>query len=256
MSSSQRGREKIDNDASQPLNQKPIPLQLLKLKNIPIFEQLQLEEALLRADNRNWCIINHGSSPAIVMGISGKPELLLNQELLAKQPIPVIRRFSGGGTVVIDHNTLFITWICNTSHTNVACCPSQLYQWTTNIYQQFLPTIGMELVENDYVIGGRKFGGNAQYLCKERWLHHSSILWDYNPQQMMYLKIPPKAPKYRQERNHNDFLCKLNPHFASLDFLEQQILEGIHKMFDVSNIELEEINTILKLPHRKGTQLV
>ena len=45
---------------------------ILRLRGHPILQQLQLEEALLRADKANWCIINDGTpSPAIVMGISG-----------------------------------------------------------------------------------------------------------------------------------------------------------------------------------------
>lgn len=48
------------------------PVKLLHLQKVPILRQLLLEEALLRADTRNWCIINNGTSvPAIVMGISG-----------------------------------------------------------------------------------------------------------------------------------------------------------------------------------------
>ena len=47
-------------------------VKLLRLQNFPILRQLLLEEALLRADSSNWCIINDGTSvPAIVMGISG-----------------------------------------------------------------------------------------------------------------------------------------------------------------------------------------
>ena len=46
--------------------------QLLQLRHFPILEQLKMEEALLRSDNRNWCIINQGSPVSIVMGISGK----------------------------------------------------------------------------------------------------------------------------------------------------------------------------------------
>lgn len=47
-------------------------IQLLRLWQFPILRQLQLEEALLRVDDRNWCIINDGAAtPAIVMGISG-----------------------------------------------------------------------------------------------------------------------------------------------------------------------------------------
>ena len=47
-------------------------LRLIRTRQLPILRQLRLEEALLRADAGNWCIINDGSSiPAIVMGISG-----------------------------------------------------------------------------------------------------------------------------------------------------------------------------------------
>lgn len=73
---------------------------LLHLNDIPILTQLQIEEALLRLDDRNWCIINHGSTDAIVMGISGKAEELIHQGKLRDNPVNVIRRFSGGGTVL------------------------------------------------------------------------------------------------------------------------------------------------------------
>ena len=54
-------------------------LRLLRLRRMPILQQLQLEEALLRADGGNWYLLNDGTpEPAIVMGISGRvptPEL-------------------------------------------------------------------------------------------------------------------------------------------------------------------------------------
>jgi hypothetical protein len=47
-------------------------LKLLRLSRFPIYHQLVLEEALLRATTDNWCLINDGAfAPAIVMGISG-----------------------------------------------------------------------------------------------------------------------------------------------------------------------------------------
>ena len=57
---------------------------LLHFQNLPILEQLRLEEASLRCDERNFCIINEGSTPAIVLGISGKLEELVDQEKHAK----------------------------------------------------------------------------------------------------------------------------------------------------------------------------
>nr|GLL19798.1 putative lipoate-protein ligase A isoform X2 [Ipomoea trifida]GMC60738.1 putative lipoate-protein ligase A isoform X2 [Ipomoea batatas] len=47
-------------------------LNLVKLKGVPILQQLHLEERLLRTSSDNWCIINDGTNtPTIVMGISG-----------------------------------------------------------------------------------------------------------------------------------------------------------------------------------------
>ena len=47
-------------------------VRLLRLRGVPILEQLKLEEALLRATSQNWLIVNDGTpGPTVVMGISG-----------------------------------------------------------------------------------------------------------------------------------------------------------------------------------------
>ena len=47
-------------------------VRLLRLQRLPILQQLRLEEALLRADDGNWFLLNDGTpEPTIVMGISG-----------------------------------------------------------------------------------------------------------------------------------------------------------------------------------------
>jgi lipoate-protein ligase A len=150
---------------------------LLRLVECPIWEQLRIEEALIRADTRNWCVLNSGSPEAIVMGISGKTDRLLDLALLQQRPIPVVRRFSGGGTVVVDRNTLFATFICQHDALPISpCYPEPIMRWTEALYRPLLPS-DFQLRENDYVLGNHKFGGNAQYLRKDRWLHHSSLLW-------------------------------------------------------------------------------
>jgi lipoate-protein ligase A len=48
------------------------PVKFLRLAAFPILQQLQLEEALLRATTHNWFVINEGTpDPTIVMGVSG-----------------------------------------------------------------------------------------------------------------------------------------------------------------------------------------
>jgi lipoate-protein ligase A len=54
------------------------------------------------------------------------------------------------------------------------------------------------LCPTDYVFDERKFGGNAQAITSKRWLHHTSLLWDYDAANMAVLLNPKKQPAYRQ----------------------------------------------------------
>lgn len=226
---------------------------LLHLNQWPILRQLQLEEALLRADDRNWCILNHQASDAIVMGISGKPELLIDETCWSQRPIPIIRRFSGGGTVVVDPNTIFITFICQADEMQVSCCPRKIMGWTEQFYRPLFKDAPFSLQENDYVLGARKVGGNAQYLSKNRWLHHSSFLWDYEPEKMAYLLMPPKAPAYRAGRQHADFLCRLKEHWIDLPSFIQQFKASLHQQFQVVSDPIQSFEEMLQRPHRRST---
>lgn len=230
---------------------KPL-LNLLHLKSYPILQQLQLEEALLRTDANNWFILNEGTpSPAIVMGISGKPELLINPTKYHSQPIPIIKRFSGGGTVFVDSDTYFTTFICNSTDLQIPPFPDKVLKWSETFYQPTFPNF--KLLENDYVFNNRKFGGNAQYMTKNRWLHHSSLLWDFNPANMDYLLMPPKTPSYRQLRPHSDFLCRLCELFPNQDALTERLFRQLNQNFNVSLVSLEEASDALLRPHRKTT---
>lgn len=234
-----------------------VSLHLLFLEKWPILEQLRLEEALLRADDRNWCIVNSGSPPAIVMGISGKPAHLLDENKLKENPVPVIRRYSGGGTVYVDQNTFFSTLIFNSADISVPCCPSRIFAWSENFYSHPFDGLGFKLRENDYTIGERKFGGNAQYLTKNRWLLHTSFLWDYDPEAMSYLQIPAKAPAYRQGRRHEDFLCSLKEWIPSKEILKEKIeLACTFHDFDCRIVPHADIDQLLIRPHRKSTEVI
>jgi hypothetical protein len=110
---------------------------LLDLRKSPltIYGRLCLEEFLLRHDpfkgsgkGRNWAIIGNSGvgtgwregvgggsiggggmdSGCVVLGLGGKIPLLVKPTC----PLPLLRRFSGGGTVVVDpSNTLYASFI-------------------------------------------------------------------------------------------------------------------------------------------------
>ena len=214
--------------------------QLLRLKSYPIFEQLLLEERLLRSDSGNWCLVNEGSPSAIVMGISGKKEELINAAAADDQRIPIIKRFSGGGTVVVDENTLFITFICQKQPHPFPAYPEPIMKWTEEIYRDAFDHPQFQLRENDYVIGDLKFGGNAQYIKKGRWLHHTSFLWDFSPEKMQTLLHPKKAPPYRAGRSHEEFICRMSDHFTDRESVIQNVIRSLSARYTVIESDLEE----------------
>ncbi|MCX6987393.1 MAG: lipoate--protein ligase family protein [Chlamydiae bacterium] len=222
-------------------------------KDCSILEQLQIEEALLRNDTRNFCIVNKGSSPAIVIGISGKIHELVDLEIAKLLQLPIIKRFSGGGTVVVDENTLFITFIFQKETLPFPAYPEKIMKWSEGIYKKVFPK-NFLLKENDYAFEDKKFGGNAQYIRKDRWLHHTSFLWDYQTSHMQALKHPKKTPSYRAGRDHGNFLCKLKEFIPSQDDLLADLKNALSEEFDLSHVPLESIQ--ISETHRTTTQLI
>ena len=277
-------------------------------------ERLSIEELLLRHDplNRCWGIVGchepvenrildiahstgwnnkranadvyghevteSNKSCAIILGIGGKIDRLVNTHAAKRDGVLILRRFSGGGTVVVDHNSLWTTFIGRNDvpmSFDGGCIkpfPREIMNWSadtvfgpafdslneqvandskkngqkkigrqTLVFQGkscglsggvgeslVLPPIKhsleaddhtirpqFELRENDYVLGERKVGGNAQSIVSSGFLHHTSFLWDYDQSNMEYLTLPEKRPDYRGNRSHNDFLVKLNDPYGS-----------------------------------------
>lgn len=231
-------------------------MHLLCLENVPILEQLHIEEALLRADDRNWCIVNKGSPTAIVMGISGKADEHINPMAMQKCAVPLIRRFSGGGTVIVDEQTCFYTLIGNKELLDVPCYPDQLLKWTEKLYAPAFEGSHFALRDNDYVIGEKKIGGNAQYISKHRWLHHTSFLWDYEAAKMEYLLMPKRVPAYRKGRPHTDFLCCLRHHFDDVHHFQQRMLKALRSHFNFLEVSLDSLTSVRESSYRRSTHLI
>ncbi|KFK26914.1 hypothetical protein AALP_AA8G310100 [Arabis alpina] len=232
-------------------------MNLVKLRGTPILQQLLLEERLLRSSSENWCIINDGTNvPTIVMGMSGKPSELLELGPVIRDGIPVIKRFSGGGTVIVDKNTLFVSLICNRDDVpNVQPYPRSVMAWSGSLYSDVFNGISdFQLRENDYVFGDRKFGGNAQSITRNRWIHHTSFLWDYSEDNMAYLKLPSRVPQYRLERDHTEFVCRMKDYIERSVFIEKTI-KAVGTQFTLKELNLDEIDDSCR-EHLESTRLL
>ena len=150
----------------------------LRASGLSILERLSLEEALLRHDDRNWAIVgthepwNHkylshvpipdyiGEEPndqcMVVMGIGGKPDKLLNIPQIERDKVMVVKRFSGGGTVVLASQSLWTTFIGRNKDyvpTGVQPYPREIMKWSADTI--FGPTFD-KMVKQKKHLGQKK----------------------------------------------------------------------------------------------------
>lgn len=227
-------------------------LNIVHLAFMPIFEQLQREEALLRAGTGNWCLFNHGTPPAIVMGLTGSRE----ETVVAQARIPIIRRFSGGGTVVVDEDTVFFTLIMDRDSLPCLNNPSDVMTWTGWLLSPAFAPYTLTVEGQDYAINGKKVGGNAQAFSCGRVLHHTSFLWAWDKKRMDLLKMPLRQPDYRKERDHADFCMSLSNVFPTKSHLVDALEERLHNFFECKTVLRSQIDEFLHKPHRKALQSI
>ena len=246
-------------DREMSLSQPANLVRLVRTSGLCILRQLRLEEKLLRSPGAgNWCLLNDGTPDrSVVLGISGKPHQLVDVRRALDDGVRVIKRFSGGGTVIVDRDTQFVTLVMNAAAVpDLALFPRQIMEWTGTLYGGrphgvFADMPGWQLRENDYVIGERKVGGNAQSISKDRWLHHTSFLWDFREETMKYLTNPAKQPRYRANRSHSDFLAPLKTYMPDRNALATRIEAALEGMgLEVAPASIEQAEDAVAAFHR------
>ncbi len=193
-----------------------------------------------------------------MVGFSGKINELVHVDKAKMDDVPVIRRYTGGGTVIVDSSTAFASFVMNANDADTKPYPREIMTWSADIYNPVFNdkkqnsggdgNILFSLKENDYVFyDDKKIGGNAQTLIKDRWVHHTSFLWDFDPSNMGYLQMPLKRPEYRRGRPHTDFLCTIKEHsnLKSIDEFSDRVVESLSAQYDVTEIPYDTMLTKL-----------
>lgn len=166
----------------------------------------------------------------------------------------------------------------------IAACryPEPILRWTSEIYADALSRCGVEgfaTHANDYCIADRKFGGNAQSISGRRyaprklgpsgaaglrrrmslvrWLHHTSLLWEYERARMALLRMPAKRPAYRADRLHDDFIRGLAEAGVpdKSEFVAALIAAAAERL-ELHDAKVEDALLSLDKPHRKTTRPV
>ncbi len=118
------------------------------------------------------------TTPTLMTGRYQNTLREINMPFAKQHNIDIVRRITGGGTIYTDENGWQFSFIVKD--------PGQRrieFETFTQPILDALHSIGVHAEKsgrNDLVIGGRKFSGNAQYLRKNVVLHHGSLLFDTN----------------------------------------------------------------------------
>jgi len=172
----------------------------------------ELDEAL-----RFW----ESDRPFVVVGYGNRVESEVHLEACAKSGVPILRRCSGGGTVVqgpgcfnyslilrIDSDPALQT-VTGTNRFVMERNRSALESTLRARIQNSPPSIAVE-GHTDLASAGRKFSGNAQRRRKNAVLFHGSFLLGFDLELLgRLLPMPSKQPEYRRARSHADFLTNL-----------------------------------------------
>ena len=205
-------------------------------------ENLACNETLL-----DWCDESDGPEILrfwephrhfIVVGYSNRVECEVNIAACRELNIPVLRRCSGGGTVVQGPGCLNYALILRVDSEpalqTVTGANRFVMERNRQALEKLLPGSSRRTeaqsskteIRNpkvsvrghtDLAIDGRKFSGNAQRRRRHAVLFHGTFLLDFDLELVSrLLPMPSKEPDYRRARSHTEFLMNLNVSAAEI----------------------------------------
>ncbi|NLY62284.1 MAG: lipoate--protein ligase [Erysipelothrix sp.] len=130
------------------------------------------------------------NAPAVIIGKNQNTVEEINQDFIDKNGVKVARRVSGGGAVYHDLGNLNFTFIINVDD------PGKVdYKKYVQPIIDALASMGVTAEasgRNDILIDGLKISGNAQRVSNGKLMHHGTLLFDVNIENMVQaLNVTP-----------------------------------------------------------------
>ena len=155
------------------------------------------------------------SDTAVVLGRIGQWKSDVRVDAVLRDKISVLRRSSGGGTVVQGPGCLNFSFILSKNHHASLHDLKKSYQFILSHVMEALNAQGFKvhfkpISDLAVHIDDKKFSGNAQKRGRNFILHHGTILYNFDLKLIeQYLKFPKDIPEYRRERPHLDFVTNV-----------------------------------------------
>lgn len=219
------------------------------------FFNLAVEEYLLQNRKEDFLLL-YINDPCVIIGKHQVVHREVNAKFIEEKKIPVIRRISGGGTVFHDKGNLNFSFI-KQSETGKQV-DFRLY---TKPVIDFLDTLGVHSVfegKNDLTVDGLKISGNAEHVFRERVLHHGTLMFDVDINDLKQ-SIKPKSDNYstRAVESNRTSVTNLKERLNNInstdEFLKSMLNYFILNISDLQTYKLtnEELSAVHLLTDSK-----
>jgi lipoate-protein ligase A len=210
-------------------------------------ENLALDEALLlraEADGgpemlRLW----EWQAPAVILGAGSVLAADVDEAACRADSVPILRRSSGGGTVLLGPGCLLFTLVLayDTAPQLTQIGSSYCYILKRLCASLNVPTL-TPAGTSDLALDIYKVSGNAQQRKRSHFLHHGSLLYAFDIAALRrYLRLPGRQPAYRRQREHADFVTNLPLERAVLTVRLRQAFGADHSVTDWPTDKVQEL---------------
>jgi lipoate-protein ligase A len=200
-------------------------------------ENLACDEALLDACDESGSPADEvlrfwePTRPFVALGYANREATEANADFCSRHGIPILRRCTGGGTVlqapgVLNYSVILVI----TPDSPVQSISSTNDYVLAQLVKALAPALNAPVEsrgQTDLAIGGLKICGNAQRRKKSALLFHGSFLLNLDFQLLeQALPMPSKQPDYRANRSHTDFLKNLQSDPARIKRALREVWEA------------------------------
>lgn len=224
-------------------------------KSTDPYFNLAAEEYFLKNFQDNFFMLWQNKS-SVIVGKNQNALSEINLEYVNENNIPVVRRLSGGGAVFHDMGNINFTFISGGEEGDF----NNFKKFTAPIIDVLNSlSVNAEFSgRNDLTIEGKKFSGNAQYNYRNRVLHHGTLLFSSNIQDISSaLKTNPLKFQGKGVKSVESRVTNISSHLKEqmtiqefIDLVMKHIMQNQkeHTLYEMTQ---EDILDIEKLAREK-----
>lgn len=208
------------------------------------FDEAMIEVAEASTGHSEVLRLWQPASPLVVIGRSSPWSTEVNHSFCQEHQIPVVRRCSGGQSIVTGPGCLMYAVLLDYRLRPELRSLDRAHHFVMSKMQSAVKTLGIDADisgTSDLTVGGQKVSGNA-LRCKRNWLvYHGTMICDLDIELIANcLGKPIRQPEYRQQRDHRSFLTQL-------DTTVGKLMEAIAVTWSASSSESLDADLLAEL---------